>query len=372
MKKSLVALAALAVVGVASAQSTVTLSGIVKGGYAHTKLSGSGSGSQGAIADGSSRFIFSGTEDLGGGLKAVFQIDNRFRVDDNGGAPTSAPLGTGNTFVGLTGGWGAVKLGKFDTHYCYGGDSHGSRSTALSAASCALLGYVGGQGSSIANTSRSSNFVKYELPNFSGLTGQIAYSTAPFGTDGAPGAASDGSAWNIALEYASGPFTVGGTVWKAKGEDRNTAALRNEQDAYTIAGKWNFGFATVGLTYDRSEIDNAAIGAASIERKRSAWSIPVTVPVGPGTFLFTYTRAGDVKVNGGSQADSAANLWSVGYDYALSKRTSVGISYVALDNKANSSYQLYTQSALVGGYPAAGALAGVDQKQLYVGVRHAF
>ena len=60
---------------------------------------------------------------------------------------------------------------------------------------------------------------------------------------------------------------------------------------------------------------------------------------------------------------------SVGYSYSLSKRTSVGLSYVYLNNERNSSYQLYTQTAL-GGFGAA--LAGQDQQQLYLGLRHAF
>ena len=88
MKKSLVALAALAVAGGAFAQSSVTLSGNIKAGVAQTKYSGGGAGNGTgfSVADGSSRFIFGGTEDLGGGLKAIFQIDTRFRADDNGGA----------------------------------------------------------------------------------------------------------------------------------------------------------------------------------------------------------------------------------------------------------------------------------------------
>ncbi len=59
----------------------------------------------------------------------------------------------------------------------------------------------------------------------------------------------------------------------------------------------------------------------------------------------------------------------MGYSYSLSKRTSVGLSYVYLNNQRNSAYQLYTQSSL-GAYGAP--LAGQDQKQLYLGVRHAF
>ncbi|MCX8004677.1 MAG: porin, partial [Burkholderiaceae bacterium] len=86
MKKSLIALAvAGAFSSAAFAQSTVTLSGIVKGGVQSVKYKdGTGAfaannGSQLGMADGSSRFIISGSEDLGGGLRGIFQIDTRWR-----------------------------------------------------------------------------------------------------------------------------------------------------------------------------------------------------------------------------------------------------------------------------------------------------
>jgi predicted porin len=375
MKKSLVALAVLAATGTAFAQSSVTIKGIIKGGFAQTKLSGAGSGSQSAINDGSSQFHIAGTEDLGGGLKAVFQIDTRFRVDDNGGAgaaPTAAipsQLATGNTYVGLTSGWGGLSIGKRDTHYCLGSDTHGRRATALQASSCALLGFVGAQANSIANTSRSTNVIRYDLPTMNGLNGYFAYSTNPFGTEGQPGIASKGNAYALQLTYAAGPLNLGGSLWKSKAEDRTgTAAAGGNQQAYTLTGGWNFGFLTAGLTFDHSERDSGTI-AASATNKRNAWSIPVTVPMGAGTFLFTYTKAGDVKVNGATAADTGASLWTLGYDYALSKRTSLGINYTSLNNKANAGYALYTQAGLGSTFTIAN---GVDQKQLYLGIRHAF
>jgi predicted porin len=100
MKKTLIALAAMATT-TAFAQSTVTLSGNVKAGLAQTKYSGAatGNGSATGLADGSSRFILSGSEDLGGGLRANFQVDTRFRIDDNGAAPTASPLAGGQSLL---------------------------------------------------------------------------------------------------------------------------------------------------------------------------------------------------------------------------------------------------------------------------------
>jgi predicted porin len=403
MKKSLVALAAFAVAGGAFAQSSVTLSGNIKAGVAQTKYSNGAAGTNGnglSVSDGSSRFIIGGTEDLGGGLKAVFQIDTRFRTDDNGGSSTSsvvppaggalsayaAPsqLGSGNTFVGLSGGLGMIQLGKLDTHYCLGSDQHGARATALQASSCAILGYVGGgtggATSAIANASRSTNIIRYTSPNFAGFQAQANYSTSfagpegvttvtPTATAGSVGDAGKGRAIALGLNYGNGPLKAGVSFWDAETEDRRAGAARGDQKAGTAFIDWNFGVATVGLTYDQSAIDRAAIGAATAETKRRAWSIPVTVPLGAGTFLFTYTKAADGKLNGTTVADTGATLVSVGYDYALSKRTSLGVSYAKLNNKAAGGYNLYTQSALNG---TGNNAVGQDASQLYLGVRHAF
>ena len=378
MKKSLIALAALAAVGTASAQSSVTLSGIIKGGVAVTQyrngpIGTTTNGSGWAVQDGSSRFIISGTEDLGGGLKGLFQIDTRFRVDDNGGAPSSSPLAGGNTFVGLGGGFGTFSIGKRDTHYCLGSDRHGSLATALQASSCGLLGYVnvGGAGvnQAIANTSRSVNVVRYDTPNFAGFSGSASISPNFQGSEGPVGDRGKGNAYNLALNYANGPITVGGSYWNADSENRATGAAKSDQRAYTLTGAFQFGPVNVGLTWDRSEVNTGLVDVSDTKTKRDAWSIPVTFQLGNGTLLATYTDARKAKVGGTTIGDSGAWLASVGYSYSLSKRTSVGISFAYLNNKSNAAYQLYTQTSLGG---LSNALVGQDQRQLYLGVRHAF
>jgi len=381
MKKSLVAVAALAVLGgSAFAQSNVTLSGVIKGGltqnkYSNGQVAASPNGSNTSVADGSSRFIIGGREDLGGGLYGIFQIDTRFRVDDNGGAPASSPLATGNTFVGLAGGFGSIRLGKLDTHYCLGSDEHGVRATALQASSCGILGFVVGSAgaNAIANASRSTNLVRYDIPAFvPGLTGGVAYSTgiAGAGSDGAIGQGGKGRAWNVNAGYAAGPISLGASVWNNRAEDRNTTVARGpDQKAWTLTGAWNFGVAKVGLTYDESKLLNAPANAGFVETKRRAYSVPVTVGLGAGTLLATYTKASDAKVNGSTATNTGASLISVGYDHALSKRTSVGVSYAVLNNKAGASYGLYTAASLQG---LTLPTAGQDQKQLYLGFRHSF
>jgi predicted porin len=394
MKKSLVALAVLAATG-AFAQSTVTLSGIIKAGVASNNYSGSATtannGSNIGVADGSSRFALSGSEDLGGGLRANFAIETRFRADEAGGGAgtgASGQVAGGNTFVGLSGGFGAVQIGRLDTHYCFGSDQHGTRATALTASSCSLLGFVNGSSSalSIATGSRLANTIRYTTPVFSGFTGQLGYSSgvadgvanpavagvpSTVGAGGGGGLISQtgGNTMNARLSYDNGPIKGGFSYYRQRAEDRTAGVARNDQTAYTLMGDYNFGMATVGLTYDVGAIETGLVGGAGSENKRTAWSIPVTVPMGAGTILVTYTKANNAKVNGATVQDSSATMLSLGYDYALSKRTSIGASYATISNKANAGYGLYTQAALAGT-----PLSGVGQKasQLYVGVRHTF
>jgi predicted porin len=415
MKKSLIALAVLAAAGAASAQSSVTLGGIVKEGVARTSFSGASTGSNTALVDGSSRFLISGTEDLGGGLAAYFQIDSRFRSEDNGNTPGSLPattsyLGTGNTFIGLRGGWGAFQAGKMDTHYCTSvNDDFAGNGTAvaLAGSSCALQGFVngsGGAGRSIAVTSRAVNSLRYVTPNLSGFTGQVTYSFNPYGQERAVNATTPrGGATQLGLNYDQGPLAVRFSYWRytltgaatavattaldgslagapAAGAIAGAQPTPASQRAWTLGAGYDFGVAKVGLTYDRSELRDLTAGGfgAVGTAQRSVWILPVTVPLGTGQLMGTYARASNVKLGvGGTAANTGAKMLSLGYNYPLSKRTSVGVSYTKINNDIAASYQLYTNSSLGNagqfGTTTANTLpAGTDQSLVYLGMRHVF
>lgn len=363
MKKTLIAAAvAAALPAAAFAQTNVTLSGFVKLGVAQTKYSDGPAGTNGSgtsLDDGSSRFIISGSEDLGNGMRGIFQVDTRFRPDVGSGT-----LASGNSFVGLAGGFGTIRLGRLDQYYVHGVDSHGGRATPLQASSISLLSYVGSVGNSVANASRTPNLVRYDMPTFSGLSGGIGYSfssVGPASDDGLIGDDADGSAWTVDLTWRGGPIMVGGAYWNAENDTGVGGPAKNlEQTAYRLFGSYNFGMFSVGLTWDNSEVE---IGGVSAER--DAWSIPVTAKLGPGTLLFTYTEADDVD----GTSNTGAKMYSLGYDYPLSKRTSIGASVAEIKNDANANYAMFT-SAPLGGHPTP--VAGQDVRQFYIGLRHAF
>lgn len=362
MKKSLIALAvAGAFSGAAFAQSTVTLSGIVKGGVQSVKYSNGATpgaagnnGSQLGMADGSSRFILGGSEDLGGGLKGLFQIDTRFRLEEGGGT-----LAGGNTFIGLAGAFGDVRVGRLDLHYGGGTDEHAVRATALTASSVGILSFI--DGNAIARATRTDNVIQYNSPALGPVRLTAAYSTGYAGADGNPGNAK-GDAMHVQATLAVAPFRAGVSVWTAETEHAVTPAL--EEDGLRAWFGMTFGAFDVGLTFDQSK------RATPSETKRTAWSVPVkfTIP-GAGTVLATYSTAGDRKVAGTTVSNSGARLISVGYDHALSKRTSIGISLADLKNEQNASYALFTGAALAN-IPSPSA--NQDARQLYFGLRHTF
>lgn len=363
MKKSLLAVAvAAALPAFAYAQTNVTLSGLLKTGITQTKYSNGGTndGNHTALNDGASRFVISGTEDLGGGLKGIFQIDNRFRPDSGAGS-----VATGATFVGLSGGFGTVRLGKIDLYYIDGMDLFAVYSTPLQHSNISIMSYVndtlGGAGT-IARTSRSQNVVRYDSPNFGGISGSIAWSPGAATTEGAPGDAQKGDAFYGRLGYAAGPLSVGASMWDEKFEGHKTMTAGNTgQSAWRLYGKYNFGMFSVGLLYDESTLDYA--GASDVERK--AWSVPVTAKLGPGTLLFTYSQADDLD----GTSDTGAKMYALGYDYPLSKRTSLSLSYSVVNNDSNAKYGYFTGAAL---NDLSRPLAGQDQKQLALGVLHRF
>lgn len=364
MKKPLIAVAvAAALPAFAYAQTNVTLTGNLKTGIAYTDYDkgATNNGDHTAMADGSSRFIIRGTEDLGGGLKAIFQWDNRVRVDDG----SSSSLGGGNTFVGLSGNFGTIRLGRLDLYYNQGSDRFDAYATAHQASNRAIMSYVGDNTNPIARTSRTENVVRYDLPKFRGLSGGLAWSPGGASPEGATmDDGNKGDTWTVDLAWSGGPITVGGAYWDQDYEGYKLAApgAINGQQAWRLYGNYNFGIFTVGLMYDQSELKVAGGG----DRERAAWSIPVTAKLGPGTFLFTYSQADDFEVAGRDVNDSGAKMYAIGYDYPLSKRTSLGVSYAMVDNDRNAAYGFYSRSNL------NATVAGQEAKQFYVGIRHAF
>jgi predicted porin len=416
MNKKLLAIAvagALAAPGFAFAQaSSVTISGMFKVGFEGLKYSNEDApvtrlnGTQSRVVDNSSRIIFNSVEDLGGGTSAIAQLDVRFAPDQASTIQTSNPIGSGNSWVGLkSNAWGMVRLGRLDLHYGKAPSDLTNRAGALQAATTSLFDFIGGQ--PIANASRTQNVIKYDSPNWSGFTVGAAWSANPVGNSeqdmlntaplavqsaivpgAAPGVAAvvplvagttpggtntnrDGNGYTINPEYTSGPFQIGYSYWNAK-PDAPTAGT-NDQIGHSLYGYWKFGGLKVGLGWNRSELENSNSGVRVAER--DAWSIPVAYTMGPHSFYGHYTQAQNVKsdivvVNNLNVDNTGAKMFAFAYEYALSKRTSLGLTYAQIRNDDNIAYNFFTSAAL--GSTDAVPTNGTKLQLLQATVFHAF
>ena len=359
MKKSLLALAVLGTfAGVASAQSSVTLFGIVDVGLRNVK-NGSNPDLWTQSTDGlnSSRLGFRGVEDLGGGLSAGFWLEAGLSADTGnmgGGIGIAAPTnGSASIFnrrstVSLMGNWGEIRLGRdytpgfwnttiFDP---FGTVGVGSFLNMTTAAGGPLGVPVAG-----ANTSyvRANNSFGYFLPsNLGGLYGQVQSSLQE-------GPTPNGNKQNsFRIGYAAGPFNV------ALSYQKTDVGVTDWEHA-NIGGSWNCGFMTLMGFYDKAEFQAA---------EQNNILIGAVVPFGQGEFKVAYTKS-DLKGNiGAVNLDpSDADQLAIGYVYNVSKRTALYGAYSIIKNDGASNF------TITGG---SGAATGGDSKGFEVGVRHSF
>lgn len=456
MNKKLMAVAvagAFAVPGIALAQSSVTISGYVKVGFDNVRYSGANTpvagntqrarGSENRVTDHSSRILFNVTEDLGGGLQAIAQIDTRFNPSDvahpnsNGWA---GAVGGGNTWVGLRSkSWGTLTLGRHDLHYGKAGDDTAAKAGSLLMIASSIFDVVGGPtasgaasartttGRAIAGQTRTQNVVRWDSPQWGIFSGTVAWSSNPLqaggggqnvegdlhlsnGTTVVGGANTGltgtgpqagnvirrkGQGWNLNPKLTGRNWFVEYSHWRAK-QDTNVqstitinatagtlanTAVQHDQKSDVLAGNMRFGGFKIGLAYNRSKTTDPASGYVSGDRK--AWSIPLSYTWGPHSVAGHYTRVGDSKnvvVAGATTAtdvtvsgsDTGAHMWAIAYDYSLSKRTHIGLSYAQLRNKSNAAYGMFYNAQTAFGSASAGSLAGEDSRLFAATIRHNF
>ena len=372
MNKRLLAVAvagALAAPAAAFAQSSVTISGVFKGGFESMKYANSGLSvnSTSGIADDSSRIIFNVVEDLGGGLQAIGQYDFRGTIDIGG---LSA---AGNDHVGLRSKtWGRIFIGRQDLHY-FNRESDLTTRGTLRADSISLLSYVantGGATQAIANASRTSNVVHYTTPNWGGFTLIAAYSANPNANTNeadlaAVGGIRKGRAWNLNPNFQGSNFQVGYSYWTSKNDGGANSIALGDQRGDRLYGSFNWGGFKVGLAWDKSRIKGATSGTTLA--RRTTWSIPLSYTFGAHSINFHYDRAGEDNFQPG---DNKARMFALSYGYDLSKRTSVAVTYARINNQAGANYNFFTNTSL--GVANLAVPLGADPRLWAVTMRHQF
>jgi predicted porin len=360
MKKTLIALAALsAIAGVAQAQSSVTLYGLVDAdvGRFTTNV-----GSAGAVKSQSqtkvnpeglngNRWGMRGSEDLGGGMKAIFNLESGFTIDD--GAQGQGALFGRRANVGLAGDFGTVELGRSSSPYSGVAADHtmmgmskfdpSNLNNGLGVDKAAALSTVTAASAQpfLARTTtwlgyqeRVNNSIKYTSPNMSGFTAAVMYG---LGED-ASATTSASKTVSASVKYANGPMLVS-AGYQSEGVSTTApviavAAPLSTSSALTntlLSATYDFGVAKAGLGLNRAVYKNVFAGANTDMAAQNEYSLSVAVPMGATTLSAAYSA---------SSGDDLGKSTGFGVQavYALSKRTTLyagAVSTSAYDKLAD-------------------------------------
>ena len=314
MKKSLVALAAMSVIGAASAQSTVTLYGLVDAYVGSDRV---GRVSNTVVSSGGlsgSRWGLSVSEDLGGGLAAIALIESGFDVS-TGAGQQSALFGR-QAFVGVKAGWGQLTLGRqysvYDnTKFALSLQTHSAFDATGGRGATAAGSVAGNVGAWQGYSPRFNNAIKFQTANYSGFTGAVAYGLGEDKT----AALSASSSVSIGAMYANGPITAG-IAYQNEGTARSAGNRKNELENLLIAGAYDLGVMKLGGGYNEAERTVAGVSG----KKAKEWFIGAAVPLGALTLKAQYARS---KFSG-LDADASIGLEAL---YDLSKRTTAYVGF---------------------------------------------
>lgn len=418
MSKKLLAAAiaaALAPAAVMAEASNVTIYGRIdygfmsrggdNGGTAPAATTAAGSGSQagrsGRLNDfedgiaGGNRIGFRGNEDLGNGLKAIFEIEFGFNGDTNGVAGTF----NRHSWVGLEGAFGTVLGGRVDgARYSFVGQYDPFKNQTVGNAG-SLFGVTSGLG----QADRADNAIVYITPELApGLKFLAAYTTSllteagsGFGTNlrnnrfnattvgaGADVEAGDTPLYAIAALYNNGPLSLtldyeNLTLKNGRlGLGPNTAGARGgsdiEFDLWVFGASYDFGVAKLHAYYENTKGDDAAARTVS---DGSGWLIGVSAPVTSAiTLKASYVDARDKRdIDGNGRDDSDCSKWAFGGEYAFSKRTMAYATYAKLNNDRNGVCAISKNATGGSGLASGGSNgSGYGDTGFNVGVAHTF
>ena len=320
MQRSLIVAAVLAALGSSSfAQSAVTLYGRLNVTIERQKV-GSASNDW-KMVNNASRFGLRGSEDLGGGMTAGFQIEHGFNINNGGQSQGNFWARQSEVNLGSSS-WGKVRLGNFTSEAYYAtADYVSMHNHDTGTSSDAFYAYLG----------RNTGKAAYRTPNFSGMTFEAAI------TEGGTLNRTTDFAWN----YDAGPLHLGA------GYEDKSPTNKNAKE-FAVRGLYEMGPFTVG-GYVQRDTDGYGAGLGN----RTTFRLSGMYTVGATELHLNFGHAGDYSKT--PTVDTAANQYTLGINQNLSKRTKVYAFYTQVNDKA----------------PGIGLLYK-DFKSFAVGVRHNF
>lgn len=335
MNKSIfVLIASGALVSAASAQTSITVYG--QADAAVVGESGGPAGSLTKVTSGAaygSRLGFKGTEDLGGGLAAMYVLESGINID-NGSSGQGGLLFGRQAFVGLSSELGSLKLGRQYTPLdimIFTADPF-SNGTAGRAQNVFTQGYL----------PRFNNGVVYSTPNWHGVTADLSY-----GFGETPGNSAANRYTAASLGYARGKIYA--RLAHQKSNDASaTGSVRNT----VLVGMVDFGPARLHLGYSVNK--RSTLGLTTFDSNDVM--VGVQVPYGAGKFIVSYAHKNDKLA-----VDKDASQSAIGYVHNLSKRTMLYAAYARIRNKNGAAYTVGNATE-----------AGSGNAGRNLGIRHVF
>jgi len=351
MKTSSLSLAAL--FALAPALANAQGGNVVIYGRLNLALENVQDGTQHVTRESNNRSVlgFRGTEELGNGMSALFQIEGTLSPDTGAGSPAAR-----DTRVGLATPYGTIFGGNWVTPY-------NGATSGLDPFYPTTAGYMSIMGNGSAPTTdnvidtssfdrRQQNSVHYWSPDWHGLTLRVAQGL----NEEKPANGAKPSLTSAALVYEQGPLYL--TATHERHHDYQGPGLNDTGSK--VGAAWRFGATRVAVVAERLRYATLA---------RTSYYVSATHQIGAHGLRFGVAHAGDGKGTGriGSIAagpDTGATHYTAGYDYNLSKRTSVYVYYTHLRNDTNGVYDFAINSL--------GAGAGATLKGSALGLRHNF
>ena len=390
MNKKLIALAVVGAIFapavMAQSANPVTLYGTMNVDFESVKADGAtGAGAnlstRSRVSSNSSNFGVRGTEDVGGGLKAWFQIEVGVTMDvgtNTSATVTSNPFNGRNSAVGLQGGAGSILLGNWDTPYK-------SAQGAVDPFYATGIGYyanvLSGNSTPTDTASldrnafdrRSGNSFQYWTPVVNGLSGRFAYSANEAKTNSTAAIGASPSLTSFSGTYAKGPIFL--SLAHERHEQFANSATENSKDkglkftAVLTLGTTNLGFMAEQLKFNgnlaATGLPKNFTAGTSNEARVNAYFFSIVHRMGPHALRGAYAADSGVKLNGGgSSTDTKARMLDLGYSYSFSKRTDFYAIYAKVTNQTNSRNNFSINGI--------SSVNGADPVGVGVGLRHTF
>jgi predicted porin len=294
--------------------------------YGHLHMSfdsvDNGTSKSGFVSSNLSRFGIKGNEDLGGGLKAIYQVESpALRMDDGSGGLGGTMR---NTYLGFAGSsWGALKVGRYDTPF----KELGRKLETFNDELGDMINIFSGSLPAASNyDARVSNMIRYESPDMGGVTVNALHTS----NDGTEGPGGTGNSVNsLSANWSAGPAFVG-AAYQKRGYSKTLTVTQDHDSAWRLAGSYDFSGVVLGLIYQ----DLKDINGADLSQKLKG--LTASYKLANNLVKFHYLTVDDLSGSACSPCNSTGGkLWALGVDHSFSKSTLVYVNYANAKNDSN-------------------------------------